>query len=154
MLEDVVAANIRSQQDQFNDLHNRIQILNHRIANMQEMLEHFIDLSNTRQNDIMNRLVPIDDRSAATIKNVEKVERTSMSILRDLESKDFKDMMMQMHRALENNAEGLSRALPGIVKGHGPSLTTFLFVAVAVQIMVTGAYIVWKKRRGGTKKYL
>jgi len=155
MLEDVVAANIRSQQDQFADLHNRIQIINNRVAAMQDMLETLIDVSASRHNDAMKRLVPIDDRSAATIKNVEKVERTSMSILRDLESKDFKDMMMQMHRALENNHEGLTRALPGIVKGHGPRWSVFLAVAVAVQIMVVGAYVVWKKRRGGApKKYL
>jgi mannose-binding lectin 1 len=42
-----------------------------------------------------------------------------------------------------------------VVSSSGPSMTTFLFIAVAVQIMVTGAYIVYKKRRGGApKKYL
>jgi mannose-binding lectin 1 len=34
-------------------------------------------------------------------------------------------------------------------------MTTFFFIAVAVQIMIVGAYIVYKKRRGGApKKYL
>lgn len=154
MLEDVSAATIRAQQDQFADLHNRIQILNHRIVSMQDALDAFISTSSQRHNDIMNRLVPVDDRSSAALRNVEKVERTSMQILRDLESKDFKDMMKQIHIALENNAEGVVRSLPGVIRGHGPSLTTFLFVAVAVQIMVVGAYLVWKKRRGGAKKYL
>jgi mannose-binding lectin 1 len=115
--------------------------------------------SENRFNDLMHRVVPIDDRSAATIRNVEKVERTTMEILRDLESKDFKDMMNQIHRALENNQEGLSRSLPvvmgAVVGSHKPSMTSFLFVAVAVQIMVTGAYIVYKKRRNSApKKYL
>jgi hypothetical protein len=42
-----------------------------------------------------------------------------------------------------------------VVSSSGPSMTTFLFIAVAVQIMVTGAYILYKKRRGGApKKYL
>ena len=42
-----------------------------------------------------------------------------------------------------------------VVKTHGPNMTTFIFIAVAVQIMVTGAYLVYKKRRGGApKKYL
>ncbi|KAF2821751.1 concanavalin A-like lectin/glucanase [Ophiobolus disseminans] len=159
MLEDVVAANIRSQQDQFADLHNRIQIINNRQALIHDLLEKMHTDAENRHNDLMNRLVPLDDRSAATIRNVEKVERTTMEILRDLESKDFKDMMNQIHRALENNHEGLKVALPDVVgkvvRGHGPSITSFLFVAVAVQIMITGAYVVYKKRRGGApKKYL
>jgi len=159
MLEDVVAANIRSQQDQFADLHNRIQIINNRVAAMHELLEKMHTDSENRFNDLMHRVVPIDDRGAATIRNVEKVERTTMQILRDLESKDFKDMMNQIHRALENSQEGLRVTLPDVmgkvVKGHGPSITSFLFVAVAVQIMITGAYMVYKKRRNGApKKYL
>lgn len=159
MLEDVLASSIRSQADQFADLHNRIQIINNRVAEIHEMVEHMTRTNNEQYNNLMNRVVPIDDRSAATIRNVEKVERTTMEILRDLESKDFKEMMQQIHRALENTHEGLSRSLPeamGVVVGkHGPSLTSFLFVAVAVQIMVTGVYLVYKKRRNGQpKKYL
>jgi mannose-binding lectin 1 len=159
MLEDVLASSIRSQQDQFADLHNRIQIINNRVAEMHEMVENMVSANEERYNNMMNRVVPMDDRSAATIRNVEKVERTTMEILRDLESKDFKDMMKQIHWALEQNQEGLSRSLPaamGVVYGsHKPSMTSFLFVAIAVQIMVTGAYIVYKKRRGGApKKYL
>jgi mannose-binding lectin 1 len=154
MLEDVAAANIRATQDQFADLHNRIQILNNRVSHLTDLLENLVSTSSSHQ----TLLTHIDDRSAATLRNVEKVERTSMAIQRDLESKDFKDMMMQIHRALESNHEGLVRGLPGVMgevaKRHGPSLTVFLFAAVAVQIMVTGAYVVWKKRRGGGKKYL
>lgn len=112
MLEDVLAGSIKSQQDQFADLHNRIQIINNRVANMLELVEQMHKLNEQRFNDLMHRVVPIDDRSAATIRNVEKVERTTMEILRDLESKDFKDMMQQVHRAIENSQEGLSRSLP------------------------------------------
>lgn len=159
MLEDVLAGNIRSQQDQFADLHNRIQIINNRVYEMYDRIEQMQRESEQRYNNIMNRLVPTDDRSAAVLRNVEKVERTTMQVLRDLESKDFKDMMNQVHRALENNQESLSRSLPlamGAVYGsHKPSLISFLFIAVAVQIMVTGAYIVYKKRRNSApKKYL
>lgn len=159
MLEDVLAGSIRSSQDQFADLHNRIQILNNRVYDIYELVEKMVQDNDRRFNDLMNRVVPIEDRGAATIRNVEKVERTTMQILRDLESKDFKDMMNQIHRALEQNQDGLSRSLPlvmgAVVSSHGPSMITFLFIAVAVQIMITGAYLVYKKRRNGApKKYL
>lgn len=159
MLEDVLAGSIRSQADQFADLHNRVQIINNRVAEIHEMVEHMVRTNTEHYNNLMNRVVPIDDRSAATIRNVEKVERTTMEILRDLESKDFKDMMQQIHGALERNHDGLTMSLPvamgAVYQGHKPSMTSFLFVAVAVQIMITGAYIVYKKRRNSQpKKYL
>jgi mannose-binding lectin 1 len=108
MLEDMSAANIRSQQDQFADLHNRIQIINNRVFEIAEVVEKMHTENEQRWNDLMHRIVPIDDRGAATIRNVEKVERTTMQILRDLESKDFKDMMNQIHRALENQHGSLN----------------------------------------------
>ncbi|EDU44536.1 lectin family integral membrane protein [Pyrenophora tritici-repentis] len=159
MLEDVVAANIRSQQDQFADLHNRIQIINNRVYEIYETVELIHKTNNDRWNDLMTRIVPIDDRGAATIRNVERVERQTAQILKDLESKDFKDMMKEIHRALAFSHNTIVEGMPGImgavVKTHGPNMTTFIFIAVAVQIMVTGAYLVYKKRRGGApKKYL
>jgi mannose-binding lectin 1 len=159
MLEDAVAGTIRSQQDQFADLHNRIQIINNRVAEIYELVENMVKDDSARHIELMSRVVHTEDRSAATMRNVEKVERTTMEILRDLESKDFKDMMQQIHRALENNHDGLNSLLPGVVgdavKKHGVSWMTVVFVGVAVQIMVTGAYVVYKKRRGGApKKYL
>jgi mannose-binding lectin 1 len=77
-------------------------------------------------NNLMARIVPIDDRGAATIRNVEKVERTTMQILRDLESKDFKEMMDQIHRALESQHGSLAASLPGLVGGG-----TFLFFSLS-----------------------
>ena len=122
MLEDVLAGNIQNQQDQFADLHNRIQIINNRVYDIYDLVEKMHKENEQRFNDLMNRVVPMDDRSAATIRNIEKVERTTMDMLRDLESKDFKDMMQQMHRAIENSQEGLSRSLP-LAMGAGKSLS-------------------------------
>ncbi|KAF2876707.1 concanavalin A-like lectin/glucanase domain-containing protein [Massariosphaeria phaeospora] len=159
MLQDVLAANIRSQQDQFADLHNRIQIINHRVNDIYDMLEKRDIEDSHRFNDLMARVVPSDDRSAAMIRNVEKVERTTMEILRDLESKDFKDMMNAVHDAIENSHNALNRnmlpAMAHIVGEQKPSIMTFLFIAVAVQVMVFGAYRVYKARRNNApKKYL
>lgn len=115
MVEDVLAGNIQSQQDQFADLHNRIQIINNRVAEMAETIELIHKENSERWNELMHRIVPIDDRGAATIRNVEKVERTTSQILRDLESKDFKDMMNQFHRAMEKSTQGVIRSMPEIV---------------------------------------
>lgn len=159
MLQDVLAGSIKSQQDQFADLHNRIQIINHRVNSIYEMLERLDTENANRFNDLMHRVVPIDDRTSAMIRNVEKVERINMEIQRDLESKDFKDMLRQVHNAIQESHAGLSSTMPiamsHIVGSHKHSMTTFLFIAVAVQVMVVGAYMAYKKRRNSApKKYL
>lgn len=112
MLEDVFAANIRSQQDQFADLHNRIQILNHRVNDMYVLLEKYVADQDQRYNHLMGRVVPMHDQISATLRNVEKVERTTMETLRDLESKDFKDMLSQVHQAIENSHNAISSNMP------------------------------------------
>ncbi len=119
-LEDVLADSISSQQDQFADLHNRIQIMNHYITNMHDRMEKMQQENEQRFNELIKRISSIDDRSAASIRSIEKVDRSTNDILRDLQSKDFKDMIQQVHRAIENSQEGLSRSLP-LAMGAGKS---------------------------------
>lgn len=159
MLSDVLAGSINSQADQFADLHNRIQIINHRVSAIYDIIERMERDNANRFNDLMSRVIPTDDRSAAVLRNVEKVERTTMEVLRDLESKDFKDMLRAVHNAIQDNHHSLSSSVPQavehIVGKHRPSLVTYMFVLVAVQVMLFGAWQVYKARRNSApKKYL
>lgn len=112
MLEDVFAANIKSQQDQFADLHNRIQIINHQVNAIYDLLDKHVRDQDERHNTLMARVVPMHDQLSATMRNVEKVERTTMETLRDLESKDFKNMLDQVHAAIERSHNALSGSMP------------------------------------------
>ncbi|KAF2195492.1 concanavalin A-like lectin/glucanase [Zopfia rhizophila CBS 207.26] len=158
MLSDVLAGSIRSQQDQFADLHNRIQIINHRVNDIYHMLERLESKSEERFLDVMHRVVPVDDRTNAMMRNVEKVERISMEVQRDLESKDFKEMLNVVHRAIEDSHNALSGQMPlamaHIVGSHQPKMHTFLFLAIVVQVLIVGAYLVYKKKKLTPKKYL
>lgn len=159
VLEDMPAASIHNQQEQFADLHNRVQILNNYMLDMLDLMDEFEHKMKQRFTEVMARVGSIDDRGAATIRDLEKVERNSMQILRDLESKDFKDVLNSVHTAIENSHDGLRRSLPlhlgAAVEAQRPNMIKFLFMAVAVQIMVTGAYMLYKKRRAAApKKYL
>ncbi|KAJ4303600.1 hypothetical protein N0V90_002499 [Kalmusia sp. IMI 367209] len=159
MVEDVFAANIKSQQDQFADLHNRLQVINHKIDGLYDLLEKVIADNDMRFEQLMGRVTPMHDQISATMRNVEKVERTTMQTLRDLESKDFKDLLNSVHQAIHQGHSALSNNIPlaitDIVDKRKPSMTTFLFLAVAVQVMVVGAYALYKKRRDNApKKYL
>lgn len=112
MVEDVFAANIKSQQDQFADLHNRLQIMNHKIDGIYDMLDKMIMDNDARFDQLMGRVTPMHDQIGATMRNVEKVERTTMETLRDLESKDFKDLLNSVHRAINQGHNDLSNNMP------------------------------------------
>ena len=112
MMEDVFAASLQSQQDQFADLHNRIQIINHQVNNIYEMLDKLTKDSDERHNSAMGRMVPMHDQVSAVMRNVEKVERTTMETLRDLESKDFKALLNQVHDSIERSHNALGTSMP------------------------------------------
>ncbi|ORY07551.1 concanavalin A-like lectin/glucanase domain-containing protein [Clohesyomyces aquaticus] len=159
MLSDVLAGSIKSQADQFADLHNRIQIISHYVNEIHEKIDRENNENKQRFDEIMRRLTPLDDKTSAMMRNIEKVERVSMEVQRDLESKDFKDMLRTVHNAIQDSHNSLTSGMPvamaHIVGSQKPSIMTFLFIAVAVQVMVVGAYMVYKKRRhGAPKKYL
>ena len=112
MVEDVFAANIKSQQDQFADLHNRLQIINHKIDGLYDLLEKIAADNDNRFNQLMGRVTPMHDQVSAVQRNVEKVERTTMETLRDLESKDFKDLLNSVHQSINQGHSALSSNIP------------------------------------------
>jgi mannose-binding lectin 1 len=158
-IHDVLASTIKSRDDQFEDLHNRIQDMSHHVNAIYEHLEYLESFQAKRHTEVMERLASIEDRTGHTVRTLENIERSTNSILRDVESKDFKDLLNQVHHAISSGHETLSNDIPAVMKkivvSHSPSWIMFLCIAVAVQVMITGAYLVYKKRRNGApKKYL
>ncbi|KZM23819.1 uncharacterized protein EKO05_0001062 [Ascochyta rabiei] len=154
-IQDVLASNVKTQDDQFADLHNRIQDIAHHVSAVYAAIEALDEKAEHRHNELMSHLAPLDDRTAHNVRLSEKTETTAMQILRDLESKDYKDMIGQMHRRLEDNHKDMPNVVKTVVQQHGLSWMSLLAIAFAVQIMVVGAYLMYKKRRfGAPKKYL
>lgn len=112
MVEDVFAANIKSQQDQFADLHNRLQVINHKIDGLFDLVEKMSTDNDERFAQLMGRVVPMHDQTGAIMRNVEKVERAVMETQRDLESKDFKDVLNSVHQSINQGHSALTNNLP------------------------------------------
>lgn len=108
MLSDVLAGSIRNQEDQFADLHNRIQIINHRVNEIYDFLhEH------TKKLDMaLDKVGPLGDRSVAQMRTLGEVERATKEIQRDLNSKDYKDMLKAVHSAIQTSHDSLSQGMP------------------------------------------
>ncbi|KAJ4404985.1 hypothetical protein N0V91_005528 [Didymella pomorum] len=147
-IQDVLASNVKTDNDRFEDLHNRIQDLAHHVSAIYTAIETINEQSGMRHNALMSRLASLDDRSAHN-------GRLSEQIIRDVESKDYKALIDAMHRRLEDNHKDIPNLVQAVVSKHGLSWMSLLAIAFAVQVMVVGAYMVYKKRRGGApKKYL
>lgn len=147
-IQDVLASNVKTDNDRFEDLHNRIQDLAHHVSAIYTAIETINEQSEMRHNALMSRLASLDDRSAHN-------GRLSEQIIRDVESKDYKALIDAMHRRLEDNHKDIPNLVQAVVSKHGLSWMSLLAIAFAVQVMVVGAYMVYKKRRGGApKKYL
>ena len=97
----------------------------------------------------------IDDRVNHNARLAERAGIESKQILRDIESKDYRELINVVHRRLEDDHKDIPNVVKAVVSQHGLSWMSLLAIAFAVQVMVVGAYLVYKKRRGGApKKYL
>lgn len=150
-IQDVMASNIKTDNDRFEDLHNRIQDLAHHVSAIYTALESL----NSQTSALLDRLGPIDERLSHNVRISEGTATTAQQVLRDLESQDYKSLIAAMHRRLEDNHRDIPNVVKAVVKEHGLSWMSLLAIAFAVQVMVVGAYMVYKKRRNGApKKYL
>jgi lectin, mannose-binding 1 len=122
-MQDVLAASIKSQDDRFADLHNRIQYLQHSVNEVYQLLDKYHQQDQDRFNSLMDRVVSTNDQTSAMLRNVEKIERMTMEVQRTLESRDFKDMLEQVHRAIEDSHTALSKHMP-IAMAHSKSTPT------------------------------
>lgn len=125
------------------------------------------------------------DALAALSRRLESVERTVQTIQRDVEGRDYGGHLRDLQNAVEGVRGGLTEHLPDrisqsktfsifpplslsfrfpflsdtfsntVISTSAPKMGMFIFVVIAFQVMLVGAYIVYKKRRANApKKYL
>ena len=179
-MPDRMAEDIKSQDEQFADLHNRMQSLTHQIANLFAEINQ-LGYKLDGRHDQLVRNVPSSllDRLDSMNRKMENMERNIEQVKRDVEGKDYREHLNQLNQAIESVKGGLTDSLPEnigqsmccvisflvfgivltmscvVISASAPRMGMFVFVIVAVQVMMAGAYIVYKRRRATMpKKYL
>ena len=157
---DKAADEIKSQDAQFEDLHNRLQGLTHQLANIFGEFDALSKKLDQRHNEVMGGMptVPHDAINAMN-KRQERMERDIQQLRRDVEGRDYRQHLNSLQEAVEGVRGGITEHLPdtlaGIVTASAPRMGMFLFIVLAVQVMLAGGYIVYKRRRANApKKYL
>jgi mannose-binding lectin 1 len=114
-LPDTDADSLKSQNEQFTDLHNRLQGLTHQVADMYALFDIIGRKIDERHRDISASIVeqgvPRDilDRLDRRIENIERnVDR----VLKDVESKDYREHLSELQSTINSVKGGLTDGLP------------------------------------------
>ncbi|KAK5155320.1 putative lectin family integral membrane protein [Cryomyces antarcticus] len=159
--EDAPAESIKSQEEQFADLHNRLQGLNHQVATIYEEFTKLSKAMEDRHKELMSKTVPSvpHDQINQMDSRIQAIARSVEAVRRDIEGRDYKEHLTSLQDALKDTKASLMDSLPQtmsqIVSTSAPKMGKFIFVVIAFQIMLAGSYIVYKRRRANApKKYL
>ncbi|UJO21750.1 uncharacterized protein CLAFUR5_09243 [Fulvia fulva] len=165
------AEDFKTQTSQFEDLHNRVQGLQHQLANMfmefkaisdkldkkhQEVTQLVQNMQGSKETGIPPELVGKIQRMS---EKVDKMEETLNTVKNDVEGKDYRQHLNNLNTAISQLHGGLREDLPDrildIVRRHSPQFGWLIFAVVGVQLSIVGAYFVYKKRRNSMpKKFL
>lgn len=111
-LPDTLAATIKSQEAQFEDLHNRLQILNHQVQNILKEVEVLTSKEEERWTQLMNRIIPVHDQVVETQQVQQRIEKIVNALQRDIEGKDYKETLTSLQNAVRDTHSSLMRQLP------------------------------------------
>ncbi|KAM0705345.1 hypothetical protein Q7P35_008135 [Cladosporium inversicolor] len=161
-LPDTDADSFNSANAQFADLHNRLQGLTHQVADMYALFDIIGKKIDERHQEISQSIVQQSvprDVLDRLDRRIENIERNVDRVLKDVESKDYRVHLTELQSTIDSVKGGLTDHLPAtlgaIVTSSAPRMGKYIAIVVAVQIMLAGAYIVYKKRRANApKKYL
>lgn len=132
-LPDMSADGIRSQNEQFADLHNRLQAMTHQVANVFADIDTLSRKIEERHNQLMGAIGSIQPGAAAGSQQggnggglsnadrdllnnlrakLEGIERTVSRVQSDVESKDYRQHINDLQMAVDNVKGSLTEHLP------------------------------------------
>jgi len=110
-IPDTPASNIRSQENQFADLHNRMQNLQHLVVSvLHEVREG--QSQRDRHDEVMKRVMSINDRVDSLERMYSRVEQITKTIQKDIEGKDYKEHLTNLQDTLKDTHASLMNSLP------------------------------------------
>ncbi|KAI5363787.1 putative legume-like lectin, concanavalin A-like lectin/glucanase domain superfamily [Septoria linicola] len=171
MLPDRDADTIRSQTEQFADLHNRVQAISHHMGTLYHEIKAIADKIDAKHSEVVNRVQNIGGsrdtglppetvgKINALHDRVSSIESVVNIIRNDLEGKDYKQSMDELHTAMSflhhNFHHGIDGKMEMAIKTHGPSTSQMIFTIIGFQLLMVLGYAFYKrKRHSQPKKYL
>ena len=120
-LKDTPASSIKSQDAQFADLHNRLQVMNHAMDNLFREITKISSATQARQQDFQQN-VGSGDQLKALDERLQKIESGLEGIRK--ETKDYTMHFQDLHNTLKYRHDTLLESLPDAM-GHSKSFFPF-----------------------------
>lgn len=125
ILPDQNADNIRGNEAQFQDLHNRLQGITHQIASAFVEFDHLGRKIDQKHGEILAAMPNVPQDTLNDLKRrIENIERTVGQIQRDLEGRDYRQHMNDLQSSLDSIKGGLTEHLPNTMRGSRCSPAT------------------------------
>ncbi|KXT09779.1 hypothetical protein AC579_6157 [Pseudocercospora musae] len=165
------ADQIKGREEQFADLHNRLQSMSHHMGNIFWEVRELAKQMDQKHQEIMRKVENMGGSretglSPVTVDKISSMHDRSISmetdlkaVREDLEGKDFKKAMDELHTAFSfihhNFHNELEPKFERAIKAHSASLNHFLLAVFMVQGVFAIMYIFYKKRKhSAPKKFL
>ncbi|KAL4892286.1 putative lectin family integral membrane protein [Aspergillus ambiguus] len=143
---------------QFVDLSSRIQLINHAANNIIRELGNQGSKSDSRQTELVQGMAT-KEQVAGLDARLQRMETMLQNMQRELAGRDYRERFSQLERTLQNSHLSLTENLQGhilsVITASTPRMGFFIFLVIAVQVLLAGSYIVYKRRRANMpKKFL
>jgi mannose-binding lectin 1 len=115
VLPDSDAESLKSQNEQFTDLHNRLQGLTHQVADMYALFDIIGKKIDERHQEIAASVVQHSvsrDVIDRLDRRIENIERNVDRVLKDVESKDYRVHLTELQSTIDSVKGGLTDHLP------------------------------------------
>ncbi|CAG8971784.1 hypothetical protein HYALB_00001893 [Hymenoscyphus albidus] len=158
--EDTPASQYTSSEAQFADLHNRLQAMMKHISTINRDFNEY-QTEATRRADEAGRRHDALLSKLLSLESLLKSQPDPSNSLKDISS-DVRSTKAELHNLLQQHAAGIKLAVRDThdnmklsLENSGHSLLKFFGVVMGAQVIVGGAYVMYKRRKaGGVKKYL
>ena len=172
LFQDTPASQYTSNDAQFADLHNKLQVMAHSLDNILREVSTLAHNSEGRHQEISRNVMSADQLNAMD-QRVQGIEKTV---------RDYQGEFSRLHKIFENSHSNMMQNLPAqmteskpptssplshlqnptrntnarvVIHTKSPRMGFFLFMIIAFQALLAGSYVIYKRRRAnGPKKYL
>ncbi|KAF3483324.1 uncharacterized protein GIQ15_02648 [Arthroderma uncinatum] len=142
---------------QVKDLQNRLQTISSATTKLMEEL-HALSATNADRMKEIIRIIAHRDQVSSVDQRIQRIERMVETMQREIERKDYQHQFKQLQDLLHNSHSGLLDNLQESshrILSSAPRMGFFIFLIIAVQLLLAAAYVLYKKRRSGMpKKFL
>lgn len=157
-MDDTPASKYTTNEAQFEDLHNRLNLLSKSISNLFTEVTKLLQTQESNYKDLLSRM-PNGQLINNLDQRVANLDRMITSLERELKTSDHNAQFAKLSEQLTKTHEGVTEHVPQrlreYVQAHTPRIGFILYSFMAFQTCCVGAFV-WYKYRKSTmpKKYL